>query len=111
MPSRRSTKPSAVLLVQVRDHGRVAGSRAPRAPASSAAQFAEVVELAVEDGDDVAGLVRHRLAPGLEVDHPQAPVAEHAATERVDRAFVGPAVHERGVHPGDERRVGGSGRC
>ena len=69
-------------------------------------QLAEVVELAVEDRDDVAGFVRDRLAAGGEIDHLQPPVPEDAAAERVDRALVGPAVHEGVVHPLDERRVG-----
>ena len=74
-------------------------------PRELVAQLAEVVELAVEDGDDVALLVCDRLAAGREVDHPQAPVPEHAPSERIDRPFVGPAVDERGVHPLDERCV------
>ena len=37
-------------------------------------------------------------------------MAEHAAAERVDRALVGAAVDECGVHPLDERRVGWPGR-
>ena len=61
-------------------------------------QLPEVVDLAVEYGDDVARLVRDRLASRLEVDHLQAAVAEHAAPERVDRALVRPAVDERCVH-------------
>src|SRR5207247_10011109 len=69
------------------------------------AQRAEVVELAVEDRDDVAGLVCDRLAPGRQVDHLQAPVTEYAASELVDGAFVGPAVDEGRVHPLAERRV------
>ena len=62
------------------------------------AELAEVVELAVEDGDDVAVLVRDRLAARGEVDDPQPPVAEHAAAEGVDRALVGAAVDDRVVH-------------
>ena len=69
-------------------------------------ELAEVVELAVEDGDDVAGLVRDRLAAGGEVDHLEPAVSEHATAERVDRTLVRPAMDERGVHPLDERRVG-----
>ena len=98
-----------VLLVQMRDHGRVAGA-ADVVPGQLHAQLAEVVELAVEDGDDVAGLVRDRLAARLEVDHPQAAVAEHAAAERVDGALVRAPVDERRVHAGDERGIGRSAR-
>ena len=54
------------------------------------AQLAEVVDLAVEDGDDVAGLVRDGLLAGLEVDHAQAAVAEHAAADGVDAPSSGP---------------------
>ena len=74
-----------------------------------AADVAEVVELAVEDGDDVPGLVRHRLVAGLEVDDAQAPVAEDAASERGDATRVGPAVDERLGHARHEVRVGRSG--
>ena len=69
--------------------GRVAGA-ADLVPASCEllAELEEVVDLAVEDADDVTGLVLDRLAAGDEVDDLQAPVAEHAAAERVDRALV-----------------------
>ena len=102
----------AMLLVEMGDDGRVAGS--PHVVALRGqllAQLGEVVELAVEDADDVAGLVRDRLRAGDEVDYPQAPVAEYAAPEGVHRALVGAAVHERRVHARDEdgvRRAGGS---
>ena len=69
------------------------------------AQLEEVVDLAVEDADDVAGLVLDRLAARDEVDDPQPPVAEHAPAEAVDGALVRPAVDERGVHPLHEGRV------
>ncbi len=78
---------------------------------SSLAQLEEVVDLAVEDGDDVTGLVPDRLAAGDEVDHLQAPVTEHAAAEAVDRALVRPAMEERGVHPLDEGCVRRAGGC
>ena len=74
-----------------------------------APQLVEVVELAVEDGDDVAGLVCDRLAARGEVDHLETAVPQHAAAEGVDRALVGPAVDERGVHRLDQRRVGRAG--
>ena len=94
----------AALLVEVRDHRGVAGA-AHLMAGQLRPQLAEVVELAVEDGDDVARLVRDGLAAGDEVDDLQAPVAEHAAPERVHRALVGPPVDEGRVHPLDERRV------
>ena len=104
MPGRRSTNSSRALR---RGAARPACRRCRGRRARGGelgAQLAEVVELAVEDGDDVAGLVRHRLAARLEVDHPQAPVAERAAAEGVDGALVGAAMDERCVHAGDERR-------
>ena len=75
------------------------------------AELEEVVDLAVEDGDDVPGLVLDGLAAGDEVDDLKTPVAEHAPAERVDRAFVGTAVEERGVHPLDDRSVSLAGGC
>ena len=72
-------------------------------------ELVEVVQLAVEDRDDVAGLVRHRLVAGLEVDDLEAPMAEHATPERGDAAVVGTAVDERRVHARDDVRVGRSG--
>ena len=102
----------AVLLVQVGDDGRVAGA-ADLVPAlrQLVPELEEVVDLAVEDADDVAGLVLHGLAAGDEVDHLQAAVAEHAASERVHRPLVRPAVEERGVHLLDEGRVRLAGGC
>ena len=95
-----------VLLVQVRDDGRVAGAAdLVPAPGELLAELEEVVDLAVEDRDDVSRLVLDGLAAGDEVDDLQPPVAEHAAAERVDRALVGAAVDERGVHPLDDRPV------
>ena len=75
------------------------------------AQLAEVVDLAVEDRDDVAGLVRDRLAAGREVDHSAGAGGRARSGRSVDRALVGPAVDERGVHPLDQRRVGPAGRA
>ena len=65
-------------------------------------QLREVVDLAVEDAHNVPGLVRHGLEAGLEVDHAQPLVAEHAAAERVGRALVGPTVNESHAHGVDE---------
>ena len=49
------------------------------------AQLAVVVDLAVEHGVHVAGLVRHRLVAGVEVDDAQAPIAERAGAELLRR--------------------------
>ena len=73
---------------------------------SSRAQLAEVVDLAVEDGGDVAALALDRLVAGREVDDREAPVAEHAAAEGGDRAVVGAAVDDRVVHRLDRSRIG-----
>jgi len=75
----------------------------------AAANLVEVVQLAVEDRDDVAGLVRHRLLSGLEVDDTKAAMAEDAAAERGDAAGVGTSMDERLGHAGDDVRVGRSG--
>ncbi len=69
-------------------------------------ELVEVVELAVEDGDDLAALVAHRLVACLQVDHREAAVAEHAAPKRLDGAVVGAAVYDRRVHGFDQPRVG-----
>ena len=101
-----------MLLVEVRDDRRVAGAAdIVAARGEVVAELVEVVELAVEDGHDVAGLVGDRLAASDEVDDTQAPVAEHAASEGVDRALVRPAVDERVVHRGDDGRVRVARRC
>ena len=62
----------AVLLVQVRHRLHVAAppERVP-APRERGPQLLVVVELAVDDRDDVAGLVRDRLITGDEVDDRQ----------------------------------------
>ncbi len=96
-----------MLLVGVRDDGRVARTGDPVTSGGQLlAQRPELVELAVEDAGDVALLVRHGLRAGIEVDHLQAPVAEHAAAERVHAALVGTAMTERVDHPLHERWVG-----
>ena len=47
---------------------------------------------------------------GLEVDHPQAPVAEHAAAERVDAAVVGAAVTSASIIRSTSAGSGGACR-
>ena len=88
-------------------------------PSSSARSCAVVVDLAVEDGDDVAVLVRDGLVAGREVDHAEAAVAERAAPERGGRAVIGAAMADRVARGADDRdvvracrrRVGGVHRC
>ena len=75
----------------MRDDGRVAGAAdLVAALAELLAQLEEVVDLAVEDADDVAGLVLDRLAAGDEVDDLQPPVAEHAPAEASTEPSSGP---------------------
>ncbi len=69
----------------------------------------EVVQLAVEDRDDVAGLVQRGLVAGLEVDDLEAAMAEDATPERRDAAGVRTSMDERFRHAGDDVRVGRSG--
>ena len=71
MPSSARDERRPGLLVQVRDHRRVAGA-ADLVAGQLRPKLAEVVELTVEDGDHVAGLVRDRLAAGGEIDHLRA---------------------------------------
>jgi hypothetical protein len=109
-PLERRREVRAVLLVHVRNHRRVARARdvVPEG-LEVAPHVLEVVELAVEDRDDVSGLVRCGLVARDEVDDAQAPVAEDAASEARDAARVGPPVEERLGHPRDDLRVGRSG--
>ena len=91
----------------MRDHRRVAASPdVVAAPRELGTELREVVELAVEDGDDVAALVLNRLVAELGVEHLQALVAEHARPERVGRALIGAAVADAHAHLVDERRLG-----
>ena len=100
----------SVLLVDVRDDRGVTGARHLMAALGEAPpDVLEVVQLAVEDADDVTGLVERRLVAGREVDDLQAPMTEHAASECGDAARVRAAVDERVGHTGDDVRVGRSG--
>ncbi len=109
-PAERGRKADAVLLVRVRDDCGVAGSRHRVAPLREVTpDLVEAVQLAVEDRDDVAGLVRRRLISRLEVDDPEPAMAENAPAERGDATRVGPPVDERRGHACDDIRVGRSG--
>jgi len=50
----------------------------------AAANVLEVIELAVEDTDDVAGLVHRGLLSGCKVDDLEAAMAEDTASESCD---------------------------
>ena len=87
----------SALLVEVRQHRGVACA-AHLVRAQLVAQHAKVVRLAVEDGDHVARLVGYRLVAGIEVDHLQPLMAEHAMAEDVGRAFIRSTMHQCGAH-------------
>ena len=85
-------------------HGRVAApAHLVAARRELFAELGEVVELAVEDRDDVAGLARDRLVAELRVDHLQPLMAEHARAEGVRRALIRAAVADARAHGVDER--------
>ena len=109
-PAERGRKVDAMLLVRVRDDRRVAGSRHRVALLREVTpHFVEVVQLAVEDRDDVAGLVRRGLLSRLEVDDPEPAMAENAPAERRDATRVGTSMDEGRRHARDDIRVGRSG--
>ena len=94
-----------VLLVEMRDHRRVAApAHLVALRGEVAPELREVVELAVEDRDDVARLVRDGLVAELRVEHLEPLVAEHARAELLGPALVGPAVADPRAHRVDERR-------
>src|SRR5689334_21847908 len=91
----------------MRDERRVAGAaNLVSGGFELATELAEVVQLAVEDGDDVAAFVRDGLVAGVQVDDRQTAVAEHAAAVGLDGAVVGAAMYDRRVHGLDQPRVG-----
>jgi hypothetical protein len=70
----------AVLLVEVQDDFHVgAGAEAVARREQPLAQLGAVVDLAVADQRDVAGLVEDRLGAALEIDDAQAAEAERDA--------------------------------
>lgn len=93
----------AVLLVEVRQQRRVAVAADPvAAGVEVGAQLLEVVDLAVEDDRDGAGLVGRRLVALVEVDDAQPPMPERRPPGDVDAAVVRPAVQDRQGHPLDD---------
>jgi hypothetical protein len=108
--SERRREVGPALLVDVGNHRGVAGPRHVVAAGGQVApKVVEVVELAVEHGDDVLRLVRHGLLAGLEIDDAEPPMPEHAPPQDRDAARVGPAVDERPRHARHDVRVGRSG--
>ena len=98
----------ACLLVQVHDGFGVGGRPEPvPAPRQVRAQLAIVVDLAVEDDDLGAVLVRDRLAPSFQVDDAQPAHAE-ADLPRDEKSFVvGPTVANGPAHRPDHSRLDG----
>src|SRR5207302_8663917 len=79
-----------VLLVEVRDHRCVSpAADVVAALGELASELGEVVELAVEDGDDVAALARDGLVAELGIQNLEPLVAEHARAEGVSRSLIG----------------------
>ncbi len=94
----------AVLLVEVRQDRRVAAAaHFVAAGCELAPELGEVVELAVEDRDDRAGLVRDGLVAELRIDHLEPLMPEHARSERVGRALIRAPVADARAHAVDER--------
>ena len=109
-PRELGGKVDPTLLVHMRDHRGVARARhLVAAGGEVAAHVGKVVKLAVEHRDDVAGLVRHGLLAGLEIDDAEPAMTEDAAPERCHAAGVRPAMDERVGHARHEVRVGRSG--
>src|SRR5204862_6994647 len=64
-------------------------------------QLAEVVDFAVRDDLDVAGLVQDRLLPAGEIDDGEAAHAESDTRQRDAALFVGAAVMQHLHHAGE----------
>src|SRR5262249_57207940 len=58
-----------------------------------------VVDLAVADGENVAGFVAQGLSAARDVDDREAPAAERGATRGPGPITVRSAVRQRGAHP------------
>ena len=96
----------AQLLVEVQDHLDVGrGAEAVAAAGQLGAQLGAVVDLAVADELDVAGLVGDRLAAPCDVDDAQAPLAERDRLVVVEVLVVRAAVGQRPGHGDDELAV------
>ena len=86
----------AVLLVQVRHELDVAdAAKRVALRLELGAELAVVVELAVDDRDDVAALVRDRLVAGLEVDDREPPHREPGALAEPAALAVRTAVSQQ----------------
>src|SRR5258708_29666580 len=81
------------LLVRVREDLRVVARGQPVALRDQLrAERFEVVELAVLDRNDVAGLIEHRLMAVLEIDDREPAHANRPVTPRLQALVVGSAV-------------------
>ena len=97
-------EPRPIFLVEMRQDGRVAAAAHLMAACRELLpELGKVVELAVEDRDDRAGLVRDGLVAELGIDHLEPLMAEHARSKRIGRALVGAAMADARPHPVDER--------
>jgi hypothetical protein len=63
------------------------------------AELEVVVDLAVDDRGDLAGLVEDRLMAMVEIDDGQAPVTQNTKVVCLDALVVGSAVDELREHP------------
>ncbi|OPZ08741.1 MAG: hypothetical protein BWZ10_02631 [candidate division BRC1 bacterium ADurb.BinA364] len=90
----------ALFLVEMNDRLGVAvvGGEAMAAGGQRRAQFAKIVNLAVEHNGDGAVLVEHRLGAAGQVDDAQAAVAQPGRTENLDPFAIRPAMGDGAAH-------------
>ena len=109
-----------MLLVSMDRHLGVAVRREPVSSGLElAAQLAEVVDLAVAHGDDLAVLARDRLVTARNVDDRKATHPEQQVAVRKGTGVVWAAVHDGIAHarehcrvmPASDRRARGCRRC
>ncbi len=99
-------EPDPFLFVEVgEDLGVARGVERVPVAEQVLAQLRVVVDQPVEDDDDVAVLVGHRLPAAGRVEDREAPVAEADAVARVEAVAVGTAVGQRVGHRLDEGAV------
>jgi hypothetical protein len=106
-PPQRVQERGPAVLVEMRDHLRVAvGRQAVPAAAQVRREILRVVDLTVVHDDDVAGLVRHGLRAALDVDDAQAAHPEPHRTFDEEAVIVRAPVPDRRRHPFHDRRSG-----
>src|ERR1700689_4700825 len=89
----------SVFLIQMDDRFRIGVRREDvSAPLQFPAQFAEVVDFAVEHNPDGSVFVSNRLAPGSQVDDAQAAHAQTPSRAEVVTFVVGTPVGDSGAH-------------